>query len=274
MLGSDLRDAAMRRGWSVTVLDVPECDITQESSLAAAMPAAEVVINCAAYTRVDDAETSRTRCRQINALGAGHVARACAERGIPLLHLSTDYVFDGKKGTPYVETDLVAPLNYYGKSKREGEERVLAAGGHAMVVRTQSLYGVRGRNFVRAILSQLEQEKPVLRVVSDQVSSPTYTRHLAEALLDLARARPPTGILHAAARGACSWWEFARAIVDRVRPGVVVEPRSSATLFYPAPRPAYSVLDTERLCTIIGHHLPTWQEGLDAYLVEEKTARD
>lgn len=269
MLGSDIRDAVAQRGWSARVLDIPELDITREDGLAAALPDADYAVNCAAFTRVDDAEREREMCRAINAIGAGNVAKACAERGIPLLHLSTDYVFDGRKGAPYVEDDPVAPLNFYGASKREGEERVLAAGGNGVIVRTQSLFGTRGRNFVRAILGQLEKGNIPLRVVSDQVSAPTFTRHLAEGLLDLALARPDPGIVHAAASGHCSWWEFAKAIVERVRPGVEVLPRSTAEMNYPAPRPPFSVFDTTRLFTLIGRHLPSWQEGLDAYLRED-----
>ncbi|MCO5060518.1 MAG: dTDP-4-dehydrorhamnose reductase [Kiritimatiellae bacterium] len=269
MLGNDLLDAVIRRGGVATVLDLPEVDILQGRELADRLPPADIAINCAAFTRVDDAERERELCWNINAVGAHNVARACAQRRIPLLHLSTDYVFDGRKGSPYSESDPVAPLNYYGQSKREGELRVLEAGGPAVIVRTQSLYGVRGRNFVRAILGQLQQNKTPLRVVSDQISSPTYTRHLAEALLDLAARRPPNGIVHAAASGACSWWDFAKAIVLRVRPGVDVEPRATSELNYPAPRPPYSVLGTAHLAELIGRHLPTWEEGLDAYLAEE-----
>jgi dTDP-4-dehydrorhamnose reductase len=268
MLGRDLAAAAAARGHTVRVLDVPEFDITREDSFAA-MPDADAAINCAAYTRVDDAEKERELCRRINATGAGLLARACAMRDLPLLHLSTDYVFDGRKGAAYVESDPVAPLNFYGESKREGEELVLGAGGPALVVRTQSLFGVHGRNFVRAILGQLQKGVPSLRVVADQVSAPTYTRHLADALIDLAARPPSAGIVHAAASGACSWWAFACAIVERVRPGVPVEKKSTAEMNYPALRPAQSVLNTARLQQLIGRTLPSWQEGLDAYLAEE-----
>lgn len=269
MLGRDLVDALTRRGGVATVLDLPEFDLTQPDHLARPWPAADAVINCAAYTRVDDAERDRELCHRINAMGAGLVARACAERGLPLIHLSTDYVYDGRKGAPYVETDPVAPLNYYGQTKREGEVRVLEAGGLAVIVRTQSLFGVRGRNFVKAILGQLQQGKTTLRVVADQVSAPTYTRHLADALLDLVAAKPDPGIVHAAAAGACSWWTFARAIVERTRPDVEVIPQSSEEMNYPAKRPAYSVLHCARLQRWIGRTLPSWEAGLEAYLAEE-----
>lgn len=272
MLGGDLLEAALARGHAASVLDLPEFDITRPERMTERLPAADVAINCAAYTRVDDAEREREVCHAINADGAGHIARACAARDLYLIHISTDYVFAGDKGAPYTEADPVAPLNVYGASKLEGERQVMASGAEALVVRTQSLYGVRGRNFVRAILGQLQQGKTELSVVADQVSAPTYTRHLAEIVVDLAERRPPPGILHAAASGACSWWEFARAIVDRVRPGVRVAKKSSAEMNFPARRPAYSVLDTRRLQSVIGRAPPAWEDGLDAYLREEPLA--
>lgn len=272
MLGGGIREAATKRGWRTTVLDLPELDITRGEGIAEALPDADLAVNCAAFTHADIAERERELCRSINATGAGNVAAACARRGIALFHLSTDYIFDGRKGAPYMEDDPSAPLNFYGISKREGEERALAAGGTVTVVRTQSLFGIHGSNFVRAILGQLEKGKVPLKVVSDQISSPTYTRHLAEALLDLASARPTPAIVHAAASGCCSWWEFAKAIVERVRPGVEVLQRNTAEMNYPALRPSYSVLDTTLLSTLIGRKLPNWREGLDAYLAEEPLA--
>lgn len=272
MLGSDLAVACARRGVTTSILDLPEVDITRPDGLADALPEADWAVNCAAFTRVDDAEKERALCWLINADGAGHMAQACARRGVPLLHLSTDYVFNGRKGTPYVESDPVEPLNYYGESKLAGERAVQAAGGHAVVVRTQSLYGLRGRNFIRAILNQLQQGKTSLRVVHDQVSSPTYTRHLAEGLLDLVAARPQPCIVNVAASGSCSWWEFARAIVDRVRPGVEIAKLTTAELNFPALRPAFSVLDTALFTSLTGRPMPHWQDGLDAYLAEEPLA--
>lgn len=274
MLGSDLRDAAVARGHTASVLDLPEFDITNPAGMAERLPAGDVVLNCAAYTRVDDAEREREVCHAINADGAGHVARACAARGIYLIHVSTDYVFAGDKGAPYTEDDPVAPLNYYGLTKLEGERRVLNSGAQALVVRTQSLYGLRGRNFVRAILNQLQQGKKELSVVADQVSAPTYTRHLADLLLALAERRPGPGVVHAASTGACSWWAFACAIVARVQSDARVAKKSSSEMNYPARRPAYSVLDTTRLRALIGRTPPTWEEGLDAYLREEPLAAD
>lgn len=273
MLGSDLVEACQQRGWEPLPLDLPEIDITKEAGLAEAIPPCDAAINCAAFTRVDDAEKERELCWRINADGAGHVARACARRGLPLIHLSTDYVFNGRKGSSYVETDPVEPLNYYGASKLEGEKQVLAALGGAVVVRTQSLFGLRGRSFIRAILNQIQQGKTSLRVVADQVSSPTYTPHLAAALLRLVEVRPPAGIVNVAARGHCSWWEFAGAIVERVKPGIEIQKLSTAELNFPALRPAYSVLDTTRFTALTGQPMPRWEEGLDAYLAADPVAQ-
>lgn len=273
MLGSDLVDAARARDWQPIPLDLPELDISSETGLADAIPPCDAVINCAAFTRVDDAEKERELCWRINADGAGHVARACAKRGLPLIHLSTDYVFDGRKGADYDETDPVAPLNYYGESKLAGEQQVQAAGGGAVVVRTQSLFGLRGRSFIRAILNQIQQGKTSLRVVADQVSSPTYTPHLADALLRLTQVKPSAGVVNVAARGQCSWWEFATAIVERVRPGLPIQKLSTSELNFPALRPAHSVLNTARYTALTGHVMPRWEEGLEAYLAADSVAQ-
>lgn len=270
MLGRDLADAARKKGIEPLILDLPEVDISRPVGLRDVLAPADVVVNCAAYTRVDEAERERDVCHAVNALGAGFVAHACAESHAYLIHISTDYVFSGEKNTPWTEEDPVAPLNYYGRTKLEGELRVLASCARALIVRTQSLYGIHGRSFPRAILNQLAAGKRELRVVSDQISSPTYTRHLADILLDLARLRPQERILHAAASGACSWWEFACAIVNRVRPGTPVIRISSSELNLPARRPTYSVLDTTKLQRLLGRCPPSWQEGLDAYLEEEE----
>jgi len=273
MLGRDVLDAAKARGLTVTGLDLPDIDITNPESVRANLPECDAVINGAAYTRVDDAEREIATARLINADGAAHVAQVCAERGIRLLHVSTDYVFNGRTQSDYVETDKTDPLSVYGITKWQGEVMVREAGGNSLIVRTQSLYGVHGRNFVKAILNQLLQGKKELKVVSDQVSSPTYTRHLAEGLLNLLEVER-TGVVHVAARGSCSWHEFATAIVSLVGArGVVVHPMPAAELKYPAPRPAYSVLSTDRYTDWTGQIMPLWKDGLKAYLQEEELAR-
>lgn len=271
MLGSDLRDACAAQGIETVVLDRDEVDICDPADLAARLPAADWVVNCAAYTRVDDAEKERAQSFHINATGAGVVADLCAARKLPLLHLSTDYVFDGTLGRACTETDPVRPLNYYGVTKLEGERLVQAAAGAHLIVRTQSLYGLRGRNFIKAILNQLAQGKTRLRVVADQVSSPTFTVHLADCLLRILKA-DARGIVNVAAGGQCSWHEFAGAIVAATRPGVPIEELTTAELNFPAHRPAFSVLDTARYTRLTGHRPPSWQAGLAAYLELEPLA--
>jgi dTDP-4-dehydrorhamnose reductase len=243
-------------------------DITAPAQIAAALRAhaPEVVINGAAYTGVDRAEAERDRAFAINADGAGSVARACAAHAIPLLHVSTDYVFDGTQARPYREDDPVSPINAYGASKAAGERQVLDAGG--VVVRTSWLFGEGGPSFVHSML-RLARERPVLRVVADQHGCPTCADDLAAALLELA-TREPSGIYHACGDGPTTWHGFATAIVDAARRHTAlacerVEPITTAEYPTPARRPAYSVLDTGRL-RALGIALPPWRTGLSRVL--------
>ncbi len=271
MLGTDLLAAAASAGHAVSGLDLPELDITDPASVERVLPVCDLVINTAAFTRVDDAEKEREAAWAINAEGAGHVARVCAAKGIRLFHISTDYVFDGSRGSAYAEDDPVHPVSEYGRSKLGGEESVRAAGGTSLIIRTQSLYGHNGRNFIKAILNQIRKGKKELTVVVDQVSSPTYTRDLADAIMDLA-GTDAEGIVHAAASGFCSWFDFAREIVRCTGAEVEVKPMSAADLKFPAPRPPYSVLDTSRLKNLTGRSLRSWQDGLNDYLQHEPLA--
>jgi dTDP-4-dehydrorhamnose reductase len=271
MLGSDLVEACAAAGGTATGLDLPEFDLTDPGLVESALPAGDWVINCAAYTRVDDAECEKARAYAVNADGAGHLARACAARGAVLLHLSTDYIFDGRARKACAEEDPPNPLNAYGASKLAGEQRVRDSGCAYLIVRTQSLFGRRGPNFVRSVAEKLRAGGGPLRVVNDQVSSPTYTRHLAAALLNLV-GRDCRGVVHVANSGACTWFEFARAIADRVKPGAGIEPIRAEELARPAIRPAYSVLDTGRYRAWTGATMPPWQDGLEAYLKEERLA--
>lgn len=268
MLGHDLAAACSRAGHEVIGLDLPELDIAHYENVWAMVPACDWVVNCAAYTHVDGAESHRDEAFAVNAVGARNVARVCTKKKIRLLHISTDYVFDGRRRRPYRESDRPNPLNVYGASKLAGEKAIRAQGGRYLIVRTQSLFGAHGHNFVQAILARLaEKPQEPLRVVHDQISSPTYTVHLAEALTRLLPLAH-TGIVHVSASGACSWYEFARAIVEAVGASVPVVPITSAELARPAARPAYSELDKRRYRSWTGHTLPSWQEGLAAYLRE------
>jgi dTDP-4-dehydrorhamnose reductase len=267
MLGTDLMAACRAAGTAVQGLDLPDVDICDYDSIAAQVPVCDCLINCAAYTDVDGAESHADQAFAVNAEGPANIARWCHRKDIKLIHISTDYVFDGRKGRSYTEWNQPNPISVYGASKLAGEKAVRAEGCAYFIVRTQSLFGVHGHNFVKAVMGRLARGKN-LRVVNDQVSCPTYTMHLAEALLRLLPLERD-GIVHLSARGSCSWYDFAVAIVKRVQPDAVVEPIPSTQMERPAERPACSVLDNWRYRMWTAHRMPTWQEGLEAYLKEE-----
>jgi dTDP-4-dehydrorhamnose reductase len=252
MLGQDVMRAAGERGVGFTHA---ELDVTDAAAVADALGGA-TVINCAAYTNVDGAEGDPEAAHAVNALGARNVAEAAAR----VVYVSTDYVFDGGKPGPYVESDPVNPLSEYGRSKLAGERATLTASPHSLVVRTAWLFGAGGRNFVTTML-RAGEDRGELNVVDDQVGCPTFTGHLAEALVALADGHGH-GFLHVAGSGSCSWFEFARAIFERAGMDVGVQPCTTAEFPRPAPRPANSVLVSERDAP----RLPAWQEGLDAFL--------
>jgi dTDP-4-dehydrorhamnose reductase len=263
MLGQDLVSAASAAGAQCIPLTHAELDITDAAEVDTAVTAAnpDVVVNCAAWTDVDAAESSFDIALAVNGEGAGNVARAAHRTGAHTLHISSDYVFDGTKRTPYVESDPTAPLSGYGRSKLAGEEAVTRAapGAHA-IVRSSWLFGEHGHCFPATIL-RLAEERDQLTVVDDQVGCPTFTGHLANALLTLCEQRP-LGILHVAASSECSWYEFAREIVAEVGADATVTPCRTTDMPRPARRPAYSVLRSERGAP----EMPDWRQGLQAYL--------
>jgi dTDP-4-dehydrorhamnose reductase len=226
---------------------------------------ADVVVNCAAWTDVDGAERSPDEALAVNGSGAGNVARAAADSGAWTIHVSSDYVFDGAKREPYVESDAVGPVSAYGRSKLAGERAVAdAAPERHTIVRSSWLFGTGGPCFPATIL-RLAGERDELLVVEDQVGCPTFTPHLARALVELgARDRRPVGVVHVAGGGRCSWFEFAREIVAGAGLACEVHPCTTAEMPRPARRPAYSVLRSKR-----GGEapvLPDWREGLERYL--------
>jgi dTDP-4-dehydrorhamnose reductase len=227
------------------------------------------VIHCAAYTAVDKAEEEPDLAHRVNAEACGVLADACAEADIPMVMISTDFVFDGQADRPYRETDPVDPLSVYGKTKLEGER--LARERHpegTRIVRTQWLYGPRGKHFPRTIES-LARERDELKVVSDQIGSPTSTLELSPALWDVLH-EGEAGIYHAVCEGACSWYEFACAIVVLCGIETVsVLPCSTEEFPRPAPRPAYSALDCSKLTNLRKKPLSSWREALSTYLGSE-----
>jgi len=267
MLGSDLCAVCEQAGHEVRGYDLPELDIGDPGDVWKKIVDCDWVINCAAYTDVDGAQSHREEAFAVNCDGARNVARACARKKIRLLHFSTDYVFNGYRNVPYSENDDPDPINVYGASKLAGEKAIKAEGGRFVIVRTQALFGRHGHNFVKAVVKLME-ERDTLDVVVDQVTCPTYTRHLAVAVEGLLHL-DYTGVLHVSAEGECSWYRFAREIAALVKPEVQVNPVTSVDLARPAPRPPYAVLDKKRYTLLTGKEMPHWQRGLEEYLAEE-----
>jgi dTDP-4-dehydrorhamnose reductase len=271
-LGRDLQPAL--RGAQLHPFDHRQLDIVDARAVDAAVDRVhpDWIINAAAFNDVDGAEQAPDQAFAVNAAGAGNLAKAAARVGAAILHISTDYVFDGSKGSPYTEEDRPNPLSVYGRSKYEGEQRVLASGASACVVRTAWLYGWQGKNFVKAILAAAERGGP-LRVVADQVGSPTATRDLAEAIAGLTGApitEPiPEGLFHVVNAGACTRFEFARAILGG---RVEVQPITTAQAGRVAPRPAYSALTSVRWPATGLPALSGWQVALERFLGEKQAA--
>ena len=270
MLGHDVLRVGERGGHELIAIDLPELDIIDADAVSAffVRERPEATINCAAWTDVDGAESKRELAYAVNATGAGNLARAAAEIGTPMLHISTDYVFDGAaprdaagRERPYVESDPTGPRSVYGETKLAGEREVLAASPAHTIVRTAWLYGLDGGNFVDTML-RLAGEREAVQVVTDQIGSPTWSGHLAPAILGLLE-REVRGLVHLTGAGAVSWNGFAKEIFRQAEVDCRVEPASSEQMARPAPRPAYSVLESERDDVL---PMPPWQDGLAGYL--------
>lgn len=267
MLGVDVVSAARERGHDVCACSRAELDISDGSVVSTVIERErpEVIINCAAYTNVDGAESDRENARLINAVGPGNLGAAAAKVGAWCIHVSTDYVFDGSASEPYVESDKTNPTSVYGATKLAGELALASAAPEAhTIARTAWLFGTHGRCFPATML-RLASERGAVKVVSDQIGCPTFTEHLADALLELAetdRGQRPVGVLHLAAAGQCSWYEFAAATIAGAGIEATVSPCTTADFPTPATRPAFSVLRSERGAPV----LPDWRDGLTAYL--------
>ena len=253
-------------------LDAPGIDLAEPGAVGRLLAGADRlagVIHCAAYTAVDQAEVEPDIAWRVNVDACAVLAEACARAGLPLVVVSTDFVFDGRKRTPYLEDDSPRPLSVYGRTKLEGERLALAAHpGGVAVVRTQWLYGPRGRHFPRTIVERA-RAGAALRVVDDQVGAPTTTLELAPALWDVLLLGG-RGVFHAACQGSCSWFELAREVLAACRlGGAALAPCCSDEHPRPAPRPAYSVLGGSRLVELRGRRLAPWREALRACLLEE-----
>ena len=274
--------------WDLHPFDLPDFDVANvelvEKVLGALQP--QVIINCAAFTNVDRCESEESLAMRVNGIGPGNLARVAKLIGAILVHISTDYVFDGTKTTPYCEEDAVAPCSVYGRTKLAGERAILDCGLETFfIVRTSWLYGPGGDNFVETIMS-LAGEREELRIVADQVGTPTYSGDLARAifsLLQLSSCRVPDslregyGIYHFSGEGQCSWYEFATEIVALARQRgetlkvQAIHPISTAEYPLPASRPAHSVFSKAKIKRMTGLDIPHWKASLITYLATRST---
>jgi dTDP-4-dehydrorhamnose reductase len=269
MLGHDLVEH-LRGRHEVIGLERAEADITDplQVNVALQMRHPEIVIHSAAFTAVDECERQPEHVFQVNGEGTKNLALACRKDQIPLLYVSTDYVFDGEKPEPYMEDDPPNPINVYGRSKLLGERYVLKLLDRFWIVRTSWLFGMNGKNFVRTILTKAATEEP-FHVVDDQIGSPTFTADLAMTLGQIVEKGSP-GVYHATNQGACSWFEFAREILRQAgfNPSQISS-ISSQNLNRPARRPKNSRLANARIQSVGLPLLPAWQDALHRYLIQE-----
>jgi len=267
-IGTEIRRAA-----EVVPVARAECDLTRKGAARKVIESAacDVVVNAAGYTAVDKAESEPRVAEAVNAAAPGEMAEACADRGLPFIQFSTDYVFDGEALRPYVETDDTGPLNVYGATKLEGERRVATAGGVYAIIRTSWVFSAQGANFVKTML-RLGGERDRLRVVADQHGKPTPAAGAAEAALAAARALlddpRKAGLYHFAGDEATTWADFAATIFERAGIATAIDRIPTADYPTAARRPLYSVLDTVKFETAFGLAAPSWREGLDGVLAE------
>jgi dTDP-4-dehydrorhamnose reductase len=272
-LGWELLNATKECGLDCEGLDTPQFDITDRGAVERTLGREKfsLTINAAAYTAVDKAESERDEAFAVNAEGPRYLALACAKRNIPLIHISTDYVFDGNKTIPYIESDALCPIGIYAESKAAGEKAVQGALEPHIILRTSWLYSSHGNNFVKTIL-RLASEREELKVVGDQHGCPTYAADLAAAILEIARqidgGRPVQwGVYHYCGHGVTTWHEFARKICElgkKLAPMRVKEIKAISTDQYPTPakRPPYSALDCSKIKSVFGIQTRPWQESL------------
>jgi dTDP-4-dehydrorhamnose reductase len=276
-LGTDLCRILAGQKVSVLPLTRREIDVSDSAQVDRVLGElqADIVISTAAFHKVEECEKQPAQSFAVNATGPRNLALACRQNNTVLVHFSTDYVFDGSERRPYAESDLPRPLNVYGVSKLAGEHMVRLTWERHFVIRTCGLYGVagsagKGGNFVETMLKKASEAAPV-RVVNDQVLTPTFTGDLAEAVSKLIRTEA-YGLYHVSAEGKCSWYEFARKIFEFAKLKVDLGPVSSAEFSSPVQRPAYSVLSKQKLSQL-GIAMKTWQQGLASYLAARSNAR-
>jgi dTDP-4-dehydrorhamnose reductase len=270
MLGRRVVADGLSRGWETLGIDLAEADLTDYDATEAVVGdfGPDAVVHCAAWTDVDGAEAHEDAALRVNRDASANIAAAAAALGARIVAVSTDYVFDGSlTGRPYVESDATAPIGAYGRTKLAGEEAVASHNPEHAIARTAWLFGAGGKSFPDTML-RLAADRDAVSVVTDQVGSPTWTGHLSPALLDLA-ASDAVGVFHTAGDGRCSWHELTVALFERAGVTCRVDETTAAEFQRPAPRPAWSVLATERRETPL---LPAWIEGVQGFLDERTTS--
>jgi len=271
MLAQDLVPCLLERGYEAIGLRHDDLDITDLAAVRAAVGSLEpdLVINCAAYTKVDEAETDEYRALMVNGFGVHNLCLVCQGRDIPLVHFSTDYVFDGAKASPYTIYDAPNPINAYGRSKLLGEKYVLWLLNKFYLIRTSWLFGLHGSNFIETML-ELGQRQKHTSVVNDQRGCPTWTYHLAQAVVALIETGR-YGVYHITNSEATTWFDFAKEIFGLSNVDIEVAPTSSDKLPRPAKRPGNSVLDPYPIPEVLGREMPSWRQALKEYLAQRNT---
>lgn len=256
----------LRHEYQFVGIDIKDADITNESQIKEEIfnihP--DVVIHAAAYTAVDNCEKNKALSHKVNAQGAENVATACKICQSKLIYISTDFVFDGKKNRPYTEKDKTNPLNNYGRTKLEGEQQVQKILQNVLIIRTSWLYGSHGRNFVDSIINKAKSQSE-LKVVNDQIGSPTYTKDLASGI-SLLLKKDALGIVNVSNSGSCSWYEFAEEILSIKKIKTKLTPIASDRLNRAAKRPSYSILDNSTFTKLTDKKLRSWKSALAEYL--------
>lgn len=265
-LGYDVVNELEKRGMEAVGVDVQEMDITKEESVYQVMDSVlpDAVIHCAAYTAVDAAEENEELCRKVNVDGTSYIAQACKKVDIPMIYISTDYVFDGEGERPWEPEDIRKPLNVYGQTKADGEIAVQEILNKYFIVRIAWVFGINGKNFVKTMLN-LGKDRSQLTVVNDQFGSPTYTYDLAKLLVDMI-ITDKYGIYHATNEGICTWYEFAKEIFKVAGLEVQVDPVSAEEFKAKAKRPSNSRMNKDKLETNGFERLPAWQDALERYI--------
>jgi dTDP-4-dehydrorhamnose reductase len=264
MLGTDLASVCKRQGFNVKVFDLPGFDITNSQQLKQAVEAAGLIVNCAAYTNVDGAESEAGLAYQVNAEAVGRLGAIAKESDKWVLHISTDFVFDGRLDRPYVETDPANPINAYGRTKLAGEQLLSDSGCKYCIIRVEWTYGSAGNNFVTKLIQRAKDTK-TLKVVDDQYGSPTATTEVAKAISRLL-LKMPEGIFHFASAGYVSRYEMAKFIFEKLAMDVNLLPCKTSGFSSPAARPLNSRFDCSKISALLGEPIRPWQEPLEVFL--------